>query len=133
MTELEVHRLISEVRDELSSLAKVKALLEEAHAQFAERAPGPLEVRGIALSLHAFYSGIETLFQRVAQEMGKGLPRGHGWHSQLLRNMALEIHQVRPRVIKEETRHRLDEFLRFWPMVRHAHGHESATDAGSAG
>jgi len=76
------------------------------------------------LSLHAFYSGIENLFRRVAQEMGEGLPRGNSWHSQLLRNMALEIPQVRPRVIREETRDRLEEFLRFRHVVRHAYGYE---------
>ena len=47
MTELEVRRLISEVRDELSSPAKVKALLEEAHAQFAAQLPGPWSWAGL--------------------------------------------------------------------------------------
>ena len=124
MTELEVRRLIAEIRDELSALAKVKALLEEARARFAERAPDPLELGGIALSLHAFYNGVENLFRRVALELGEGLPGGDDWHSQLLRNMALEMPRVRPRVISEQTRDSLEEFLRFRHVVRHTYGHE---------
>ena len=38
--------------------------------------------------------------------------------------MALEIPQLRPRVISEETLDRLEEFLRFRHLVRHAYGHE---------
>ncbi|MDH7486698.1 MAG: hypothetical protein QHJ81_10540 [Anaerolineae bacterium] len=124
MTELEIRRLISEIRDELSALAKVRALLEEAHKRFAEHAPGSLELGGIALHLHAFYNGVENIFRRVALELGEGLPGGEDWHSQLLRNMAMEIPRVRPRVISEETRDRLEEFLRFRHVVRHAYGHE---------
>ena len=71
-----------------------------------------------------FYSGIENLFRRVAQEIGEGLPLGDSWHSQLLRNMALEIPQVQPKMIKKETRDRPEEFLRFQHVVRHAYGHE---------
>ena len=38
--------------------------------------------------------------------------------------MALEIPQVRPRVIKKETRDRLEEFMRFRYVVRHPYGYE---------
>lgn len=124
MTELEIRRLITEIRDELSALAKVKALLEEAHARFAACTPEPLALGGIALTLHTFYNGVENLFRRIALELGEGLPGGEDWHSQLLRNMALEIPRVRPRVISEETRDRLEEFLRFRHLVCHTYGHE---------
>ncbi len=124
MTGSEIRRLTIEIQSELSELAKVKAVLDEADAQCAERTPDFLELSGIALNLHAFYNGAENLFRRVALELGEGLPTGGGWHSQLLRNMALEIPQLRPRVITQETRSKLDEYLRFRHLVRHAYGHE---------
>lgn len=124
MNEIKVRRLITELRDELAELAKVKAILDEAQAQFAERTPNPLELSGIALNLHDFYNGVENLFRRVALGLGEGLPIGSDWHSRLLRNMALQIPQVRPRVITEETQRKLEEFLRFRHLVRHTYGHD---------
>lgn len=124
MTGLEIRRLITEIQAELSELAKVKAVLDEADAQFANRTPDFLELSGIALSLHDFYNGIENLFRRIALELGEGVPTGSGWHSQLLKNMALDIPQVRPRVITQETRSKLDEYLRFRHLVRHTYSHE---------
>ena len=124
MNEIEFRRLIVEIQDELSELAKVKAVLDEAQARFAERIPNPLELSGIALNLHDFYNGIENLFRRVALGLGEGLPTGSDWHSRLLKNMALQIPQVRPRVIAEGTQRKLEEFLRFRHLVRHAYGHD---------
>lgn len=124
MTGQEIRRLITEIQAELSELARVKAVLDEAGAQFADRTPDFLELSGIALNLHAFYNGIENLLRRVALELGEGVPTGSGWHSQLLRTMSLEIPQVRPRVITQETRGKLDEYLRFRHLVRHTYGHE---------
>jgi len=120
----EIRRLITEIQAELSELAKVKAVLDEANTKLAKRTPDFLELSGIALNLHAFYNGIENLFRRVALELGEGLPTGSDWHLQLLRNMALEIPQVRPKVIAPETRSKLDEYLRFRHLVRHTYGHE---------
>ena len=124
MNEIEIRRLIIEIQDELSELAKGKAVLDEAQAQFAERIPNPLELSGIALHLHDFYNGVENLFRRVALGLGEGLPTGSDWHSRLLKNMALPIPQVRPRVIAEETQRELEEFVRFRHLVRHTYGHD---------
>lgn len=124
MNEIEIRRLIIEIRDELSALAKVKAVLDEAQAQFAKRPPNPLEMGGIALNLHDFYNGVENLLRRVALGLGEGLPIGSDWHSRLLKNMALPIPQVRPKVIAEETQKELEEFLRFRHLVRHTYGHD---------
>jgi hypothetical protein len=124
MTGPEIRRLITEIQAELSELAKVKAVLDEANAQFAERIPDFLELSGIALNLHAFYNGIENLFRRIALELGEGVPTGSDWPLRLLRNMALEIPQVRPRVITPETHSKLDDYLRFRHLVRYTYGHE---------
>lgn len=124
MTELEIRRLVSEIQDELLALAKIKDLLDNAYARFIDHPPEPLELGGIALNLHAFYNGVENIFRRVALDLGEGLPGGEEWHSQLLKNMALEIPRLRPRLIRPETRDRLEEFLRFRHVVRHTYGHE---------
>jgi hypothetical protein len=56
-------------------------------------------------------------------ELGEGLPSGDDWHARLLRNMALDIPDLRPPFIDIETWNVLEEFLRFRHVVRHSYGH----------
>ena len=52
MTGSEIRRLTTEIQADLSELGKIKAVLDEADAQCAERTPDFLELSGIALNLH---------------------------------------------------------------------------------
>jgi hypothetical protein len=84
-----------------------------------------------ALNLHGFYSGLERLFQYIAEEMDGGPPRGEAWHRELLRQMTVEIAGVRPAVISAETAHGLDEYRRFRHVVRNVYAEHLARN-GSA-
>lgn len=41
----------------------------------------------VALNLHGFYSGIEKLFEIIANNLDKILPTGKTWHRDLLQKM----------------------------------------------
>jgi hypothetical protein len=49
------------------------------------------------------------------------VPQGVNWHQELLDQMALEIHNLRPAVISEKTRGRLDPFRGFRHVVRNVY------------
>ena len=49
--------------------------------------------------LHDFYNGIGRVFVRIARELSVGVPRAVQRHRELVRNMALDIPNVRPDVI----------------------------------
>ncbi len=123
MTRTETRRLLVEIRDELAELSHLKETLDAARSDFARHTPDTLEQGGIALALHDFYNGVENVFRRIALELGEGVPGGDDWHVRLLRNMALQLPDVRPPVIQAETRLALEEFLRFRHIVRHTYGH----------
>lgn len=72
----------------------------------------------IALNLHSFYTGVERILEAIARFVDGGIPMGEQWHRQLLEQMCVDIPQVRPAVISESTRTRLDEFRRFRHVVR---------------
>ena len=42
----------------------------------------------VALNLHAFYSGLERLFELIARHVDGSLPSGETWHRELLQQMA---------------------------------------------
>ena len=42
--------------------------------------PNDIELSALAAMLHAFYNGVETIFKRIATELGDSLPAGESWH-----------------------------------------------------
>ena len=76
---------------------------------------------GAALNLHGFYTGVESIFEDIARTIDGGLPQGHDWHKRLLLQMSAEIPEVRIPVIRQETRHCLDEYRAFRHVVRNVY------------
>ncbi len=72
---------------------------------------------------HQFYTGVESILERIAVGLGEGLPRGEYWHVDLLNQMAEEWAGERPAVIDEPLRARLKDYLDFRHFFRHAYGY----------
>ncbi len=66
----------------------------------------------VAIRLPVFYTGLENIFQRVAQEIDKEVPQGKDWHKDLLHQMAAAP-PMRPLVISEKTATALEYILKF--------------------
>lgn len=113
----DAHRLAAEIRGELASLG----LLEEQSAA-APQETDTFTLRARGSILHDFYSGIECVFVRIAEERGGGVPKGGQWRRQLLRDMGLEIPGLRPAVIDEALERSLGDFLRFRHVFRNVYG-----------
>ncbi|MYK88601.1 MAG: hypothetical protein F4018_09830, partial [Acidobacteria bacterium] len=87
-------RLAAEIEHELARLEQLRkelATAPSADDTFTLRARGSM--------LHDFYSGIERVFVRIAEELNGGVPQGEQWHRQIVTDMSLEIPGVRPAVI----------------------------------
>jgi predicted nucleotidyltransferase len=110
------------IEDELVALNRVVESTEEALASLSDD-PGQFELHGLAAYLHQFYTGVESIFERIAVWSGEGLPRGEYWHVDLLNQMAEEQVGERPAVIDEPLRARLKDYLEFRHFFRHAYGH----------
>ena len=100
----QLHRLLEECRP----------LLQKCTAS----RPSEPELYGLAAMLHSFYSGIENIFKRIAQELDAGPPQGEFWHRDLLDAM-LVSGQGRPAVLSEELGERLEDYLQFRHAFRH--------------
>jgi predicted nucleotidyltransferase len=110
------------IEDELVALERVVENTEEALALLSDD-PSQFELHGLAAYLHQLYTGVESIFERIAVWSGEGLPRGEYWHVDLLNQMAEEQAGVRPAVINEPLRARLREYLGFRHFFRHAYGY----------
>ena len=76
---------------------------------------------GVALNLHSFYGGVERIFEDIARTVDESVPSGPGWHADLLLQMASEIANLRPAVIRGEVRNCLDEYRGFRHVVRNVY------------
>lgn len=75
----------------------------------------------VALNLHGFYSGLERIFELIASSVDSSKPNDKEWHKTLLYQMAQEVPEVRPAVISEKSRTRLDEYRGFRHVVRNVY------------
>jgi predicted nucleotidyltransferase len=110
------------IEDELVALERVVENTEEALASLSDD-PSQFELHGLAAYLHQFYTGVESIFERIAVGLGESLPCGEYWHVDLLNQMAEEGAGERPAVIDGPLRARLKEYLGFRHFFRHAYGY----------
>ena len=112
-----VHRLAAEIESELAGLDELERELANAPQQddsYSLRARGSI--------LHDFYCGVERVFVRIASELNGGVPRAEQWHRELVRNMTLEIPEVRPAVLDPALAEALGAYLRFRHLFRNVYG-----------
>ena len=127
--EMNRKKLTQRINDELvkieDTLARIRRGLEKIKVV-------PVDVREfientIATDLADIYSGIERIFERIANEVDAHLPRGSRWHKKLLEQMAKQRPE-RPPVISEKTFLQLGELLDFRHKVNNIYGRELKYD-----
>lgn len=75
----------------------------------------------VALNLHAFYSGLERIFEKLASTIDGVVPSTANGHQELLTQMQTEIPSVRPAVISSPLKEALEEYRGFRHVVRNAY------------
>jgi hypothetical protein len=116
--------LSSELREEIElELAQLRQLLgsfQPLREKILNNTPEFVEISALAGFLHAFYTGLENLFKRIAIHLDGGPPRGEAWHTQLLESMSRGT-KNRPAVISEPLVAQLRSYLDFRHVFRQAY------------
>ncbi|MCY6491178.1 MULTISPECIES: hypothetical protein [Leptolyngbya] len=115
--------LAARIDTELCEIEPVVARAQQSWQRF-QQSGDDLYVDGAALNLHGFYNGIERLFELIAAIIDRSRPQGQNWHRTLLKQMTIEIEDVRPAVISEANSALLDEYRRFRHVVRHLYAQQ---------
>ena len=82
--------------------------------------PGLIERTALGAVLQSFYTGVENIFQTVAKRVDEEMPASADWHRKLLAQMA-QGGATRPPLISSLTADRLEPYLGFRHLVRHAY------------
>ena len=114
--------LATRIRKEVVDLEQVVSRAERAIDAARERTQDQdFYIDSAALNLHDIYAGLERVFQQIATTVDNSVPSGKEWHRDLLRQMNVEIPDLRPIVLSDDTLGALDEFLRFRHVVRNVY------------
>lgn len=111
-------RLLAEIDSELKSISRREDDLRECRKGNDNR----ITMRAKASILHDFYTGVEHIFTKVASELNGGIPNTPQWHTDLLRDMCLNLEEIRPPLITVKLRDALMPFLRFRHFFRNMYG-----------
>ena len=121
-----LRKLASQLKKDI----KISIELSEQVQEFAEEVPvydvyskNPY-IYAVAMNLQHFYTSLESSFKRVVKEMEGSPPNGESWHRELLEQVTLEIEEVRPALISENIKKKLDELRRFRHVVIHGYEYE---------
>jgi hypothetical protein len=110
--------LARRITDELSQLERSVSAAQRHWQAASTAADEEAYLNSVALNLHAHYSGLERLFELVAEEFDGGALGGANWHAELLRQMTLDMDDVRPPVLRRDTAEGLEDLRKFRHLIR---------------
>ncbi len=119
------NKLIQRISDERTKIARTVDRVERALEKIDILPADAREFieRALAADIAEVYTGFEKIFERIANEIDKHLPKGERWHTDLLAQM-VERRPERPPVISEGTQRGLGQLLRFRHKVNNIYGDE---------
>jgi len=74
-----------------------------------------------AVNIHAWYTALETAFERVARLLDESVPSGSAWHSELIAQMSVDVPGVRAALIGADLKLELEDIRRFRHFFRNAY------------
>ena len=112
------------IRREVEQIEDVVDRAQAIWADVDPNRPADHRIDAVALNLHGFYAGLERVFKIVAERIDRTVPEGGSWHQELLEQMNTELNGVRPSVLSDDARKKLDRYRGFRHVVRNAHAFE---------
>lgn len=113
-------RLRKQVALERQQLGTLLEMYRSLLQKCARNPPNEIELSALAAMLHSFYSAIENIFKRIVSELDGRPSGGEFWYRELLDTMA-KPGKARPTVLSSDLADRLDDYLQFRHVFRHAY------------
>ena len=111
---------IQKLGNELTALERIAANLDEAVTEMSVPPRQP-ELAAVGYYLHGFYTGFESIIERIVDRLGESKPTGPNWHTELLDQTTEPAPGLRPAVIDKRSRQRIEAYRRFRHFFRHAY------------
>lgn len=115
-------RLRAEIADDRAALTRCVRDLDDATTRLSITRDDRAALALCAFAIHAWYTGLETICERIARQLDGTVPTGDRWHRELLTQLSVEVPGVRPAAIPRSTVTDLGSVLAFRHFFRHAYG-----------
>lgn len=112
------HALAQRIRQECEELESILTAIQRHWERSKTAADQDAYLNSVAFNLHGFYSGLERIFELIAVDLDGIKLGGDHWHIELLRQMTLDLPQIRPPVLTHETAQHLDNYRKFRHVIR---------------
>lgn len=89
----------------------------------AKERPNLIEITAAAQVLHSFYNGVESIIVLFFKHMNEKLPNDFRWHKTLL-EMAFGANTRNIRILREDIKTEMQNFLSFRHFIRHSYSSE---------
>jgi hypothetical protein len=115
-------RLRGEIAADRTLMRRCVADAAVARARLGEVADDPAVLALAAVALHGFYTGTESILERVARLVDREVPEGDRWHRELLAQACVDVEGVRPALVPPSLMRDLGDLLGFRHFFRQAYG-----------
>ncbi len=121
LLEARINEEVSNIQKLLMELKNKKLLKSESNKNIALQGDN-FVLRAVGSILHDFYVAVENVLEMISREIDECTPQGLDWHIKLLKQMSLDVPEVRPAVISKDTLYVLDRFRAFRHVFRNVYG-----------
>ena len=116
--------LAASLRKDLERMAAHEQVARRLAADWTTRQADPAQRAWAATTLHAWYTGLETLLERALRQIDGEVPTGADSHRRVLEQAQLELPALRPTLLPAEAAQPLRDLLAFRHFFRNAYAVE---------
>lgn len=117
-----IARLRADIAEERRALARCTDDLADATRRLVATPSDRAALVLAAFALHGWYTGFESIAERVVRQLDASIPTGDRWHRELLSQISVEVPGVRPPVVPRALIGDLAALLGFRHFFRHSYG-----------
>jgi hypothetical protein len=121
-TAASIARLRGEIAEDRASMARRTRDLAESARRLLIDPNDPAAAALEAWAIHGWYTGFESILERIARQLDRDVPAGERWHRELLAQAVVEVPGVRIAIVSNGLRADLEELLAARHFLRHAYG-----------
>ncbi len=119
-----VRILVAELEVQRKEIFKLHSTIQEKSNKLMSHLDDEDLINSLAYKLHNLYSAYEDLFKLVAKFFENQIADISGYHTELLNRMRLQIEEVRPKLLSDDSFMLLDELRGFRHVFRHAYSYK---------